>query len=318
MALWKILGSLLGSLLHTVRGGALYRHSKWFVALLLTSFALILSGCGFHLPNQDKLNETMPELNVIGDYHHPFYKMVVNRLAANGVQVYAQDSSFEPDLKQPIPSLMLPAPQVRDEVVSVNSRAQSIESSILVSIAATLNIPNHRPILMRNSITRSALNKPGQSLASDTEKAMVITETYAQLADELVLRLSYLGRSSDPDAYVPQPSELTFIPSEDDPNNLKLMQQQTSGLTLMEALQLQNQYESVQGQSVSYDQLNNGQSIMQGVPSQQNNTLNRVANQTPATPDEKGKATIIVPEGTEYKLPPVQPERLHTAPSHLY
>lgn len=308
MALWKNLCSRLTFGVTLERTRAL----KVWALMSLLGGALVLSGCGFHLPNQNKLNETMPELNVVGDYHHPFYKMVVNRLRANGVEVYAQDSTFSPDLREPIPSLMLTAPQVQDEVVSVNSRAQSIENSILVSIAATLNIPNHRPILMRNSITRSALNKPGQSLASDTEKSMVINETYAQLADELVLRLSYLGRSSDPDAVVPQPNELTFIPSEDDPNNLKAMQQQTSGLTLMEALQLQNQYEAMQGHSVSYDELNNGQALMQ------NSITDPVATQAPASPNDEGKATVVVKEGKEYQLPDVMPERLHTAPSHLY
>lgn len=283
--------------------------------LMLVSLvsAIFLSACGFHLPNQTKLDETLPEINIIGDYQHAFYKKVVNQLKANGIEVYAQSSDYMPDLKQNIPALLLPAPQVQDEVVSVNSHAQSIENSLLVSIAATLNIPNHTPISMSNSITRSVLHKSGQSLSSDTEKAMVLDETYDQLANELVMRLSYLGRSSDPDAQVPQPNELTYIPGEDDPEKLRLMKQQTSGLTLMEALQLQNQYENLQGHRVSYDELNNGQSYMTS-----SDELYHVVTQDTAAPNSRGRATIIVPADKSYSLPKVQPQRLHQAPADLY
>ncbi len=286
---------------------------KWSLMLSVTALtASLITGCGFHLPNQTALDETMPQINVVGDYHSDFYKMVINRLRANGVEVYAQSSDFDPDLKQNIPSLMLPEPNVTNEVVSVNSLAQSIENSLLVSISATLTIPNHRPILMRNSITRSVLNKPGQSLTSNTEVNMVINETYEQLADELVLRLSYLGRSSDPDAAVPQPSELTYTPGEDDPSTLEQLKPQTSGMTLMEALQVQNQYEAQQqSTSVSYDELNNGQAILEPsitTPAATTTTTNHAG----AT----GSTEQAVPQKS-YQLPPVRPERLHRAPNGI-
>lgn len=315
MALWKRIISLGDKPFHFISLKSNTHNHKQSLALMIVglSSAIFLSACGFHLPNQAKLDETLPKINIIGDYRHAFYKKVVNQLRANGIHVYAQSSDYMPDLKQNIPSLMLPAPQVQDEVVSVNSHAQSIENSLLVSIAATLNIPNHSPILMRNSITRSALHKPGQSLSSDTEKSMVLDETYDQLADELVMRLSYLGRSSDPDAQVPQPNELTYIPSEDDPENLHLMKQQTSGLTLMEALQLQNQYENMQGHQITYDELNNGQSYMNS-----SNELYHVVTQDTAAPNSRGRASIIVPEDKSYNLPKVKPQRLHQAPDDLY
>ena len=258
---------------------------------LMLGCSVVLTACGFHLPNQTKLNETMPELVVTGDYHHPFYKMVVNRLKANGVSVIAQSSDFNPDPKDysSIPTLLIPTPQWLDQVVSVNSRAQSIENALVVTVAATLMIPNHRPILMRNSITRSALNKPGQALASDTEKSMVQTETQMQLADELVLRLSYLGRSSDPDEQTPLPADLLYIPSEQDSiasYSANAAANYYSGLSLMEALQAEDLNDNSMGQQVSYDELNNGQAIL--------NPHN------------------------SYKLPKVKPQPLHQAPKHLY
>ena len=256
---------------------SLFSKSALSVGMLCS--ALMLSSCGFHLPNQAKLDKTMPELNVIGDYHHPFYKMVVNRLKANGVTVYAQSSDFYPDQKNNISTLMIPEPQVSDNVVSVNSRAQSIESAIIVSVAATLSVPNHRPILMRNSTTRSILNKPGQSLASDNEKSVVVSETQEQLADALVLRLGYLGRSSDPDSAAPQPGEL--ILSDEEQINLP---HGTAGMTLLEALQAQDHYESSASQSMTLEELNNGTQVLQ----------------------------------KDYELPKVKVERLHKAPNIRY
>lgn len=253
--------------------------------------ATLATGCGFHLPNQAKLDETMPELVVSGDYHDSFYKMVVNRLRANGVTVYDQNSSYNPEddaHAQELPTLILPQPTVLDEVVSVNSRAQSIEYALVVAVAPTLAIPNHRPIMMRNSITRSVLNKPGQSLASDTEKGVVIQETKENLADQLVMRLAYLGRSSDPDSSSPQPAQLITAQGETSPEEAAAINQaleHRQGMTLLEALQQQDHYESAQGTQVTLDQLNNGQQVL---------------------------------NNKSYELPKVKPEPLHQAPEHLY
>ncbi len=255
------------------------------------ALALLATGCGFHLPNQAKLDDTMPEVVVTGDYHDQFYKLVVRRLRANGVTVYAQDSGYSPtddERAQDLPTLILPRPNILDEVVSVNSRAQSLEYALVVSVAPTLAIPNHRPIMMRNSVTRSVLNKPGQALASDTEKAIVIQETKEDLADQLVMRLSYLGRSSDPDASVPQPAELILAQGEASAQDTAAVTQattQTQGMTLLEALQQQDQYESAQGTQLTLDQLNNGQRVL---------------------------------NNKSYELPKVKPEPLHQAPEHLY
>lgn len=250
---------------------------------LLVVGACLLTACGFHQPNQIKMSEAIPEINVVGDYHHPFYKMVIFRLRNNGVKVNAQSSDFEPDLKQPIPYLMLPEPMVQDTTVSVDSRAQAIENSLIISTASTLVVPNHRPILMRNSITRSALNKTGQSLASDLEKATLIDETCQVLADQLVQRLGYLGRSSDPDETGPQPGELTIARGEE--SDADYDPQQFEGMTLLEALQQQDQIDQLHGQEVSLDHLSNGQQVL----SEDN-----------------------------YKLPKVKPVPLHQAPASIY
>ena len=164
--------------------------------VFLTS--LIISACGFTFPNQEKLANTIPELNVTGDYHHPFFKKVIKELKIAGVNVNVESSSNTINDDDTIPTLIIPKPNVQDYVSAVDSRAQAIESNFIVNIAATLKIPSHRPILMKNSLTRSALNKTGQSLASTIEKETIIDETYDILARQLVFRIAYLGKLSDP------------------------------------------------------------------------------------------------------------------------
>lgn len=275
----KIFAFISNKMLKTLIKAAL--HVK---ALLLVGLSVVLfSGCGFHFPNQAPLSSTIPEMYVIGDYHSQFYKLVVNGLETNGVTVIERDSGFTPRIDDDKPTLMLTDPKVVDEVVSVNSRAQSIENSILVSTAATLYIPNHRPIVMRNSITRSMLNKPGQSLSADTEKATLIVETKEQLAEDLIMRLSYLGRTSDPDTVGPQPNELVAADGEEAPPMAPTVNNDVQSLTLMEALQHQDAIDSANATQVTLDSLNNGQ-------------------------------RVLSPKKT-YKLPKVPVERLHTAPN---
>ena len=236
------------------------------VLILITCVSFVLAGCGFSLPHQTKLSEAMPEIVVTGSYHHPFYKMVVQKLRLSGVNVISQNSPTVPK-DADLPSLMIPSPSVSNRVASVDSRAQTLERAIIVRAAATLLIPNHRPIVMRNSLTRQVLDKSGQNLASHNEINIVINETYDELSSQLVMRLSYLGRQSDPDARVPQPGELVLVPSEgDDPESIEIQTSGYVGMTLIEALKAQDTAEKATSSEVSLDNLNNGQDVLNHRP----------------------------------------------------
>lgn len=246
--------------------------------LIFVAAALLFAACGFHQPNQTKLDEAIPELNVEGDYHHAFYKMMVQKLRVSGVQVRSQGD--EGYVKQEnAPTLYIPTPSVDNVVVAVDSRAQALQRNLLIKVAMTLDIPNHRPLIMRNSLTRTVLNKTGHTLASSNEIAIVIRETYDELSSQMVLRLSYLGRESDPDFRDPLPQDL--IVASDDPDSEVTARNPYAGMTLMEALQSQDHAESAQAAEVSLDQLNNGRVY------------------------------------TNPKLPPVTPELRHQAPQSL-
>lgn len=235
---------------------------KLSIGLFICIGSFVLSGCGFHLPNQTKINEALPTINVVGSYHHPYYKMVVNRLKANGVNLIIQDIDYTPKQDDQYPTLLIAQPSIQEEVVSVDSRAQAIESDLFISTASTLYLPKHRPILIKNSFTRSFLNKPGQSLASDVEKGTIILETEEELADQLVIHLSYLGRMSDPDYKAPLPSDLVYVEGEEQSELVASPQSNYDGLTLIEALQIQDLEEKSAAQTVSLDEINNAKTIL--------------------------------------------------------
>lgn len=235
---------------------------KKYIVLIFSALCLFTQGCGFHLPNQTKLSDTFEKINVLGDYHNPFYKKVVRELEISGIKVNAQFSP-NPQTNEQIPTLLIPAPSVSMPIASIDANAEALEYQLIVSSTTTLRIPNHRPILMRNSLTRNMMNKPGLSLSSDNERKIVTDETYDELARQLVARLGYLGRQSDPDALQSNPADLTVAVGED--KNLpksKTLSDAYSGMTLLEALQVQESEELNNSSQTSLSELNNGNQFL--------------------------------------------------------
>lgn len=228
---------------------------KIFVFLSFCTL-ITLSACGFHLPNQTKISQAIPTLNVEGDYHHPFYKMVVRKLKQSGVNVIAQSSTVTPDTSdKDIPLLLIPKPYVQIPVVAVDSKGQALESNLNIAVNATLKIGTHTPIIMHNSITRSLIKKTGQPMASDNQEKILTLETYDELASRLVLRLSYLGRLSDPDTKRISPRDLLESEGE-------IYDDYPTNLTLIDMLKIQDENEKAQGQEVTLDNMNNLDAVM--------------------------------------------------------
>lgn len=229
---------------------------KFMNVLIIGSMALIVNACGFHLPNQTKMSESIPNISLCGDYHDKFYKLVKRDLTVNGVNII-ESCDFD-NSQDSIPQLMVPAVTTEEYVVSVDSKAQAIEYNIIVKSNATLLIKNHRPITIRNSLTRSTLNKAGHSLARENESRLLIQETTEELANQLVMRIGYLGRLSDPDAQTLEPADLVNAEGET-PISVK---DNSKPLTLIEALQKQDQVEQQNATRVTLDTLNNGNTIL--------------------------------------------------------
>lgn len=253
-------------------------------------------GCSFHLPNETSLAKTIPELNVSGDYRHPFYKKVIYKLKTYGTDVRGEGCDMPAFESKTVPTLVIPSPQVTRPLVSVNTFMKANEYNIIVHSATTLHIPGHRPLLMRNSLTRTILKKTGEALASSNESNILINETYDELASQLLQRLGYLGRLSDPDHPETSPAEL--LSAKDEPeSNEGISTPRPSGTTLMDALRAQSVTQT-EPQTISLDELNNGTRILDAAGTE------TAVPQTPATP-------------RTYKLPKVEPKFKHDAPDYV-
>ncbi|MGN0902954.1 MAG: LPS assembly lipoprotein LptE, partial [Succinivibrio sp.] len=230
----------------------------------LFKFALVcaciagLTSCGFHIPNQGRLGSTVTAINVKGAYHDTFYKMVVHKLKIRGVQVndLNSDNALTYTKIEDIPTLTIKAPSMSLPINSIDSRGAAREYNVIITSNAVLDIPNHNhPIVMKNGITRSTLNKADNALASSNEQDIMKRECYEVLAEQLISRVNYLGKLSDPDAPDAKPAELLLAKGE---NNEDVYVDYSQSMTLLEALQAQDSAEKATATTVTLDELNNG------------------------------------------------------------
>lgn len=255
-----------------------------FKLVCIGAMMLGLSSCGFHVPNQNRLGSNISEIAVSGSYHNKFYKLVVHKLEMRGIKVdYQGTSNRSPEERKDIPTLSITAPSVSLPLASINSRGAALEYNVIVRTQARLTIPNSsKPIIMRNGLTRTTLNKADNALASTNEQELVIDECYEVLADQMIARINYLGKQSDPDEPFVAPAELLLAKDED---NNDIYIDNSRNMTLLEALSAKQDAEVAQGKAVSLSDLNNGMKVL-----------------------NKNK---------EYSLPKVEPKIPHEAPESL-
>ncbi|MGN1280865.1 MAG: LPS assembly lipoprotein LptE [Succinivibrio sp.] len=232
--------------------------------LKLALFALMmlgLSSCGFHIPNQNRLGSSIAEIDISGDYHSMFYKVLVQKLQARGIKVnYQGTANRENSVRSNIPSLSVTAPKVSMPLTSIDSRGAALEYNVIVTSSAVLTIPNlKRPIVMKNGLVRTTINKADNALASSNEQDIIISECINTLADQLIVRINYLGRQTDPDEPKSVPAELLLAKDE---NNSDIYIDKSQSMTLIEALKAQGNAESINAKSVSLSELNNGIKVL--------------------------------------------------------
>ena len=265
-----------------------------FIAPLLLAASLFVSGCGFHLPDEVATVDAIPKLKVTGDWHNSFYRKAVDLLRMRGVKVYTTGYGTDgiDENEKDLPTLSIPGPSVSAPLMSVNVYMSALEYSLIVSTSNILAIPGHRPILMRNSLTRTYLNKSGKALATSNEFQEMVGETYDELATQLVNRIAYLGRQSDPDAEPLTPAQLTE--SKDDPSTKVTIEELPEGTTLMDALRIQNEIESANAkEATSVSKLNNGSAILNSQEDRDERYLNRSYSLPKIAPKLKGAAPDI-------------------------
>ncbi|MBE6422244.1 LPS assembly lipoprotein LptE [Succinivibrio dextrinosolvens] len=220
-----------------------------------------LSACGFHIPNQNRLGSSLTEIDVTGAYHNQFYKLVVQKLQVRGVKVNYQGTANR-DFKgrDNVPTLEIAAPKVSLPIVSVNAFGSAKEYNMVVTTSAILKVPNHsKPIIIRNGISRLTLNKGDNSLASANERRILLEESLEELSDQMIRRINYLGKQSDPDSSKVTPAQLVLAKDED---NNEVYIDNSPSMTLLDALKAQQTQEEIDSDSVALSELNNGLRVL--------------------------------------------------------
>ena len=141
-------------------------------------------------------------------------------------------------------------------IVSVDVFGSAKEYNMVITTSAILKIPNHsKPIIIRNGISRLTINKGDNSLASDNERQILIDESLDELSDQMIRRINYLGKQSDPDASKATPAQLVLAKDED---NNEVYIDNSPSMTLIDALKAQQVQEKYEADSVALSELNNG------------------------------------------------------------
>lgn len=257
-----------------------------------------LTACGFHYPNQTRLGNAMSEIYIEYDPRSQFYKLVSQKLEVRGVKVTAigKLKSYQKDKNVPV--LKITAVQVGQNIVSVNAAGSDLEYGITAISLATLKIPNHsRPIVMRNTITRTTFNKAANTLASNNESDILVRECFDLLSSQLVDRINYLGKMSDPDEPMPNPAELILAKDED---GNEVLVDTGSDMTLLDALRLNKAVEESTGKNISLSELNNGSAVLNANHTYElPRVVPKLVNEAPESVSEEGFLKKTPPEDEE-------------------
>lgn len=246
-----------------------------------------LTACGFHIPNQTRLGNSMSEIYISGDARNTFYKLVAQKLEVRGVKVTNRNKLRPYQIKKDIPTLNLNSVRVMLPIVSVNAVGVDLEYGVTAISSAVLKVPNHtHPIFMNNLVTRTTFNKADNTLASNNESDILVQECYDILSTQMVDRINYLGKMSDPDEPMANPAELVLARDED---GNEIFIDNSPSMTLLDALRSQREIEDASGKSVSLSELNNGMTVLNP---NKTHELPKVApkliNEAPETVSEEG------------------------------
>ncbi len=149
------------------------------VVLLL--LGLTLAGCGFHMRGGDSV-PSIRELALIGDERDDLYRSVAMRLQRVGVKLVPATDK--------VPQLKLGEMQVKIQVASVDSRAQTVEYLMLFNTEYVLTVPDHTAQRFTAGFNRTFLNKSSEALASSREQEQLKDEMREQTAELILIQLS--------------------------------------------------------------------------------------------------------------------------------
>jgi outer membrane lipopolysaccharide assembly protein LptE/RlpB len=163
-------------------------------------FALLATtGCGFQLMKANSLNETYPEIILIGENNDILYKELEKNLIIHGVNVSKVDGDIKDYINKDTPILSCGPLRNSESTMSVGSNSQALEYNYRSVANCLFYEKGKKPYSINSTINRAYLNKAGSAIAADSEKEDITTESARELCNQILFRLqnSYLIKTRD-------------------------------------------------------------------------------------------------------------------------
>ncbi|KKO47283.1 lipoprotein [Arsukibacterium ikkense] len=152
--------------------------------LIVVTFALALSSCGFHLRGNLPLSQ-FPAIYVQSEAHSELAKLVSKRLSQNNVQLL---SSMQADA----PSIQLVSDTLERRTLSLFPSGQVAEYELIYKVSYYVIMPGAEPAFNQFELYRDYQDDPNQALAKARELDLLLSELRQQAANRIIRQLARL------------------------------------------------------------------------------------------------------------------------------
>ena len=166
--------------MHSLFPQALYRHTILMMTLATT---LLLTGCGFHLKENNGLVEKCPEVYLqTSDPKSDLTRLMKLRLRGANIKILTQPS---PD----VAVINLISETQTERTISLYANAQNAEKEIGYTMKYSLKMPNYTAKTFSVNLYRDFLYDSNQALAKSREAELLLKELRVIAADHVLTNM---------------------------------------------------------------------------------------------------------------------------------
>ncbi|WP_392561684.1 LPS assembly lipoprotein LptE [Orbus sturtevantii] len=152
--------------------------------LLFTFIAILLSGCGFHLQDNEEIPKQFQTMAFYsGDPYGPLSREIKKILIKNKVKF------VDSDKKDNYPSLHIENSSITRSTISLYQDGKSAEYQLILTLNAKVVIAGDDIYPITIKIFRTFFDNPETALAKSTEQNLIEQEMYGQSARQLIRKL---------------------------------------------------------------------------------------------------------------------------------
>ncbi|MEL0629519.1 LPS assembly lipoprotein LptE [Psychromonas aquatilis] len=166
--------------MHSLSSQAFYRKATLIMAFVST---LVLTGCGFHLKENNGLVEKFPEVYLqTPDPKSDLTRLMKLRLRGANIKILTQPS---PD----VAVIHLISESQTERTISLYANAQNAEKEIGYTMKYSLKMPNYTAKNFSVNLYRDFLYNSNQALAKSREAELLLKELRVIAADHVITNM---------------------------------------------------------------------------------------------------------------------------------